>query len=137
MKLLAALKISTGRYLTKDGDGTPDKAAIYHDMPENELQKIVFEGLQKTGYAMLVVAPIPNEEGYLSVAFYEGKPVFYRIANDELILSDSEGVLLEEKSKKFLEESWGVLPVEFQRAVWKSKGFYSPEDETQYLGGMT
>lgn len=132
MNLLVALRAATGLYLTKDGDGSLEQASVYHEAPENGLQTIVFEGLQKSGYALLKVEPAIDEQGYLSVAFIEKEAVFYRIEADELVLSTDNGVLLEERSKKFLEKGWGQLPVSFKKAKWKPRGFMSETDKAAF-----
>ena len=137
MKLVAALKISTGLYLTdNDGAGPIQEAAVWH-VTDDGLQKLVLDTLRARGFSILKVIPVPDENGYLRVAFFSGyKPVFFRIVYDELILSDEQGQLLEKRRGDALEKSFGPLPVTYLNATWRNKGFLFKEDEIAYKKEM-
>ena len=137
MKLVAALKISTGLYLTdNDGAGPIQEAAVWH-VTDDGLQKLVLDTLRARGFGILKVIPVPDENGYLRVAFFsESKPVFFRIEQDELILSDETGQLLEKRRGHALEASFGALPVTYLNALWKSQGFLYKEDEDAFKKEM-
>jgi hypothetical protein len=136
-ELVLALNLKTGQYLTNnDGAGPIQEAAVWH-LGEDGLQKLVLDTLRARGYGILKVEPKPDENGYLRVAFFsEFKPVFFRIEQDEIILSDEAGQLLEKRRGDTLEASFGVLPVTYLDALWKSKGFLYKEDEDAFKKEM-
>ena len=136
-KLVTALHLKTGRYLTdNDGAGPIQEAAVWH-VTDDGLQKLVLATLRARGFSILKVIPVPDENGYLRVAFFsEFKPVFFRIEQDELILSDGTGQLLEKRRGDALEASFGALPVTYLNALWKSQGFLYKEDEEAFKKEM-
>ena len=136
-ELVLAMALKTGRYLTdNDGAGPIQEAAVWH-VTDDGLQKLVLDTLRAHGFGILKVIPVPDENGYLRVAFFsEFKPVFFRIEQDELILSDGTGQLLEKRRGDALEASFGALPVTYLNALWKSQGFLYKEDEEAFKKEM-
>lgn len=136
-ELVLAMALKTGRYLTdNDGAGPIQEAAVWH-VTDDGLQKLVLDTLRARGFGILKVIPVPDENGYLRVAFFsEFKPVFFRIEQDELILSDGTGQLLEKRRGDALEASFGALPVTYLNALWKSQGFLYKEDEDAFKKEM-
>ena len=136
-ELVLAMALKTGRYLTdNDGAGPIQEAAVWH-VTDDGLQKLVLDTLRAHGFGILKVIPVPDENGYLRVAFFsEYKPVFFRIVYDELILSDEQGQLLEKRRGDALEKSFGPLPVTYLNATWRNKGFLFKEDEIAYKKEM-
>ena len=136
-ELVLAMALKTGRYLTdNDGAGPIQEAAVWH-VTNDGLQKLVLDTLRARGFGILKVIPVPDENGYLRVAFFsEYKPVFFRIVYDELILSDEQGQLLEKRRGDALEKSFGPLPVTYLNATWRNKGFLFKEDEIAYKKEM-
>lgn len=136
-ELVLAMDLKTGLYLTEnDQTGSKREAAVWH-VTDDGLQKLVLDTLRARGFGILKVIPVPDENGYLRVAFFsEFKPVFFRIEQDELILSDETGQLLEKRRGDALEASFGVLPVTYLDALWKSQGFLYKEDEEAFKKEM-
>ena len=136
-ELVLAMALKTGQYLTdNDGAGPIQEAAVWH-VTDDGLQKLVLDTLRAHGFGILKVIPVPDENGYLRVAFFsEFKPVFFRIEQDELILSDETGQLLEKRRGDALETSFGALPVTYLNALWKSQGFLYKEDEEAFKKEM-
>ena len=136
-ELVLAMALKTGQYLTdNDGAGPIQEAAVWH-VTDDGLQKLVLDSLRAHGFGILKVIPVPDENGYLRVAFFsEYKPVFFRIVYDELILSDEQGQLLEKRRGDALEKSFGPLPVTYLNATWRNKGFLFKEDEIAYKKEM-
>ena len=136
-ELVLAMALKTGQYLTdNDGAGPIQEAAVWH-VTDDGLQKLGLDTLRARGFGILKVIPVPDESGYLRVAFFsEFKPVFFRIEQDELILSDETGQLLEKRRGHALEASFGALPVTYLNALWKSQGFLYKEDEEAFKREM-
>ena len=136
-ELVLAMALKTGQYLTdNDGAGPIQEAAVWH-VTDDGLQKLVLDTLRAHGFGILKIIPVPDENGYLRVAFFsEYRPVFFRIVYDELILSDEQGQLLEKRRGDALEKSFGPLPVTYLNATWRNKGFLFKEDEIAYKKEM-
>ena len=136
--LSLAMQRKTGLFLTDNDEvGPAERATVFHYLENDGLQKLVFDTLRSKGFDLIRVVPEADENGYLRVAFFsEFKPVFFRIEQDELILSDETGQLLEKRRGDALEASFGALPVTYLNALWKSQGFLYKEDEDAFKKEM-
>lgn len=102
MRMVAALS-TDGSFLSEKGKGSIEDASLFY-VTSNPLQKIAFDAFRHKNAVMVIVKPQPSKEGHLTIMTMNGKPLAFKLIQDEIMVFDEDEKLFEEEDAIWLEE---------------------------------
>lgn len=101
MQLVAALS-TDGSFISEKGKGGIEDASLFYTT-SNQLQKLAFDAYRHNGAVMVVVVPMPKQDGNLTIMVMGDKPLAFMQVQDELAIFDDSEPAFEDEHAMWLE----------------------------------
>ena len=102
MMLVAALS-TDGSFISEKGKGGIEDASLFYTT-SNQLQKLAFDAYRHNGAVMVVVVPVPKQNGNMTIMTLGDKPLAFMQIQDEILIFDDEEQAYKDEHAMWLEE---------------------------------